>query len=132
MKKNQISLKQQGRASLQFLGSLRSTASGDLRNKAKKRFEELKESKTLINSSKRSPNKTSGQWMRLINQADKLARNNSEYRFERFYQHHGGREVWTRGIVAVEELRKKIKKQWKEIDSNANKSNLILYFSLNL
>ena len=108
MKNTPIVLNQQGRASLQFLGSLRSTASGSLRSKAKKAFEKDEDSNKLINSSVNKSNKTSGDWLRLINKADKLARRNSEYRFERFYQHHGGREVWTRGIIAVEELRDKI------------------------
>ena len=126
MKNTPIVLNQQGRASLQFLGSLRSTASGSLRSKAKKAFEKDEDSNKLINSSVNKSNKTSGDWLRLINKADKLARRNSEYRFERFYQHHGGREVWTRGIIAVEELRDKIIKHWKSIDSKANKSNLIL------
>ena len=126
MEKNSIALRQQGRASLQFLGSLRATASGELRNKAKKLFEEKSESINLIKISEEEKNKTSGEWIRLINKADKIAREESEYRFERFYQHHGGREVWTRGISAVEELREKIEDDWKNLSSNGDGSNLTL------
>ena len=42
MKNNPIVLNQQGRASLQFLGSLRSAASGSLRSKAKKALKKMK------------------------------------------------------------------------------------------
>ena len=102
MENDHISLKQQGRASLQFLGSLRAVASGELRNIAKKSFDEKVESKNLTISSNNKNVRTSREWTKLINEVDAIARMSPEYRFERFYQHHGGREVWTRGIIAVE------------------------------
>ena len=131
MENNQIALKQQGRASLQFLGSLRAAASGELRSKAKKLFEEKPESKDLMKNSENRKDKSSGDWLRLINKADELAREEPEYRFERFYQHHGGREVWTRGITAVEELRDEIEDDWKALSSQGKNSNLILNKNIN-
>ena len=121
-----IHLKQNGRAALQFLGSLRSTASRGLRKSAKLSFESNKQAKELINYKNKENIKNQSEWRKIIENGDKLARNIYEYQFERYYQYHGGKEIWDRAIPAVEELRSDIEESFLSIDKTGNKDNLEL------
>ena len=81
----------------------------------------------LIDYKQNKNQKTQSEWRKIIEDADKLARQISEYQFERYYQYHGGKEIWDRAIPAVEELRSEI-----EVHPNLEEEEIKVFDSKSL
>jgi ubiquinone/menaquinone biosynthesis C-methylase UbiE len=94
---------------MQFLGMLRAIASRDLRDIARRDFENNPAARPLIDEAKQAPNSPVSAWMKRVRQASHVAGESEAYRFERFYQGVGGREIFVRGICAIEECRDQLK-----------------------
>ena len=98
-----ISLKQRGRAGLQFLGSLQQFSSSELRDIAEADFAAQPEAAALneeFKSDARPP-----VWRERLDRARDVVERSKAYRYNRFYQRFVAEENYTRAIPAVEARR---------------------------
>ena len=97
-------LTQHGRASCEFLGSLQSFSSGQIRPKARAAFEADGEAQAL--SVEHAADDTGAGGRARIAKAKAIAESKPEYRLERFFQRYVAEENYSTGIPAIEERRK--------------------------
>ena len=98
-----ISLKQRGRAGLQFLGSLQQFSSSELRDIAEADFAAQPEAAALneeFKSDARPP-----VWRERLDRARDVVERSKACRYNRFYQRFVAEENYTRAIPAVEARR---------------------------
>ncbi|MBM3505537.1 MAG: class I SAM-dependent methyltransferase, partial [Alphaproteobacteria bacterium] len=105
-----VRLTQRARAGMQFLGMLRAIASSDLRDQAREEFFANERAAPLVEATRREPDAPVSTWMKRVRQASFVAGESEAYRHERFYQGVGGREIFVRGICAIEECRDQLAK----------------------
>ena len=98
-----ITLKQRGRAGLQFLGSLQRFSSSALRDQAEADFAAQPES-TALQQEFRAPARPA-EWRQRIERARDVAERSWAYRFNRFYQRWVAEQNFIRAIPAVEARR---------------------------
>jgi SAM-dependent methyltransferase len=96
-------LSQQGRASIQFLGSVQRFSSGPLRSLARRDYDADPESRQVADEADASRNaEGKPRWLAA---ARRIAERYPNYRMERFLQRVVAEEVYLRGVPAVEERR---------------------------
>lgn len=103
-----IEYDQQGRAGMQFLGSLQHYSSSALLDEAQSDFDKQPESDELYIAFKEGsePETLTPQ----LERAKKLAYRSNAYRFNRFYQRYVAEENWVRAIGATERKREQFEK----------------------
>ena len=104
-----VRLTQRGRAGMQFLGQLRGVASAHLRDIARADFAATPPALARVADAAADPAAAPRDWVKRVRQAQRVADQSAAYRFERFYQHFGGTEIFVRGICAIEECRDQIR-----------------------
>ncbi len=98
-----ITLKQRGRAGLQFLGSLQQFSSSALRDIAEADFAAQPESAALNEEFKTDVRP--GEWRERLDRARDVVERSKAYRYNRFYQRFVAEENYKRAIPAVEARR---------------------------
>lgn len=97
------SLSQRGRAGIEFLGTVQSYSSGQVRSLARADFESDPDGQALIEAKERGGQNES--WAQRIEKIKEVARRYQSYKFERFLQRYVAEEVYYRGVPAMEERR---------------------------
>jgi SAM-dependent methyltransferase len=98
-----ISLKQRGRAGLQFLGSLQHYSGSALRDQAEAEFARQPECAALTSEFREDVRPT--QWRERLDRARDVAERSRAYRYNRFYQRWVAEQNFARAIPAVEARR---------------------------
>lgn len=96
-------LSQRGRAGIEFLGTVQSYSSGQVRTLAREDFEGDPDGKALIEAAERGGQNEP--WPDALQKTKDVARRYPTYRFERFLQRYVAEEVYYRGVPAMEERR---------------------------
>ncbi len=104
-----ITLKQRGRAGLQFLGSLQTFSSSTLRDRAEADFAAQPEAPALTEEFRGDARPHV--WQERLRRARDVVERSKAYRFNRFYQRWVGEQNFIRAIPAVEARRE----QWQAL-----------------
>lgn len=98
-----MNLDQQGRAAMQFLGSLQVYSSSALQQQAHDDFERQPEAKGLAQEF--AEDTTRDRWPDRLDRARDVAERSKAYRFNRLYQRYVAEEIWVKSAAAVERKR---------------------------
>lgn len=103
-----IEYDQQGRAGMQFLGSLQHFSSSQLLAEAQRDFDTEPEAQSLVQAFAESDR--AEQLRPQLSLAKKVARRSPAFRFNRLYQRYVAEENWVRAIAATERGRERFEK----------------------
>ncbi len=98
-----MNLDQQGRAGMQFLGSLQVYSSSALQQQASEDFAREPEAKSLAQEFKQDTSRAV--WQARLDRAREVAERSKAYRFNRFFQRYVAEEIWVKSAAAVERKR---------------------------
>ena len=116
-----INYDQQGRAGMQFLGSLQHYSSSVLLDAAQSDFDAQPESKALDSAFKETSEPAT--LKKHLQRAREVAERSTAYRFNRFYQRYVAEENWVRAIAATERNRDNFVAMFKREDNTAADDN---------